>query len=334
MAVKLSLAEVHELASRALTGSGAVASVAAVMADSVRDAEADGLRNVGLAYLPVYCRHLRCAKVRGDAVPRVEQSAPAMLRVDAGDGFCHPAFVAAEARFVTLVHETGIAAMVLTRSYSAGVLGWFSERLAHAGLVSLAFANSSPLVAPYGGRRAFFGTNPLALGAPRARGEALVIDLSTSATAYVNVLEAARRGEPIPPGWALDAHGRPTTDPGAAIEGGTMAPLGGYKGTALALMVELLAAGVSGSNWSYETSSFIDDEGGPVGVGQLFIGIDPARAGGGDLGARLERMLAAMCAQEGVRIPGEHRHESRRRTRVQGVALASALHAELLAFCV
>ena len=230
MSVTLSLDEVETLSLRALRACGATERVARVMALSMRDAEAEGIRNVGLAYLPVYCEHLRVGKVRGDTEPRVEQPAPAVLRVDAGDGFCHVAFVAAEARFVELTRETGIAALAITRSSSAGVVGWFNDRLARAGLVSLAFANASPLVAPYGGRRPFFGTNPIGVGAPRAGGEPLVMDFSTSATAYVNVLDAASRGEPIPLGWALDADGRATTSARAAVEHGSIAPLGGTRG--------------------------------------------------------------------------------------------------------
>ena len=332
MDVTLTLDEVEALALRALVACGAAEQAARIMALSVRDAEAEGIRNVGLGYLPVYCEHLRVGKVRGDAEPVVEQSAPAALRVDAGYGFCHPAFVAAEPRFVELANENGIAALAITRSYSAAVVGWFNDRLARAGLVSLAFANASSLVAPYGGRRPFFGTNPLGAGAPRTGGEPLVIDLSTSATAYVNVLDAARRGQPIPLGWALDADGRPTTDARTAVEGGTIAPLGGYKGTALAIMVDLLAAGVTGSAFSFEASSFVDDQGGPPATGQLFVAIAPARLGGEGCAERLEAMLAAMCVEEGVRVPGERRHRARRRARRDGVLLDRALHEQLLGY--
>ena len=332
MTLRLSLEQVHDLARRALAGCGADDMVAGVMADSVRDAEAEGIRNVGLGYLPVYCRHLLCGKVRGDAVAEITQPASAVLCVDAGHGFCHPAYVAAESRFIELARHTGIALLAIRRSYSAGVVGWFNDRLARAGLVSLVFANASSLVAPYGGRQPFFGTNPLGVGAPRPGGTPLVMDLSTSATAYVNVLDAARRGEPIPAGWALDAGGRPTTDAQAAIDGGTIAPLGGYKGTALAIMVDLLAAGVTGGNWSYQSSSFVDDEGGPVGVGQSFIAIAPSATGAGDLAGRLQMMLEAMCTEAGVRVPGQRRHTARREAERHGVELDESLHAELVAF--
>ena len=144
------------------------------------------------------------------------------------------------------------------------------------------------------------------------------------------MLAAARRGEPIPVGWALDAAGRPTTDADAAVEGGSVAPLGGYKGTALAIMVDLLAAGVTGAAFSSEMPSMFDDRGGPVGAGQLFIAMDPGLLGGERCAERLDAMLADMCRQEGVRVPGDRRHHHRCRAERSGVGLDEALYRALL----
>ena len=160
-------------------------------------------------------------------------------------------------------------------SYSAGVLGWMVDLLARDGLVSLGFSNSSPLVAPWGGRTAMLGTNPLAFGAPRDGRPPFVVDMATSATAYVNIRQAAAEGRDIPLGWAVDPDGNLTTDPHRGLAG-TVAPLGGAKGFALGLIVEILAAGITGGNWAIDSSSFIDDVGGPPDVGQVFIAIDPA----------------------------------------------------------
>lgn len=327
----LALADVYELSLAALTGSGASQLQAVPVARSVGDAEAEDLRNVGLAYLPIYCEHLRCGKIDGHAVPTMRQAAPAAIQVDAANGFCHPAFLAAEDALVGCTRDLGIACLGITRSYSAGVVGWFVDRLARAGLVSLVFANTSPLVAPWGGKRPFFGTNPIAFGAPRAAGVPLVIDLSTSATARVNVIEAAAKGQPIPPGWAHDRDGRPTTDPQRALEG-TVAPLGGYKGTGLAIMVDILAAGLTGALWSHRASAFGDNTGGPPGVGQLFLALAPARLGVPDLGTGIEAMLAAMCADPGVRIPGARRHAARARAERDGVQVPDALYDELAGY--
>ena len=177
------------------------------MAQSVREAEAEGIRNVGLGYLPIYCEHLRCGKVKGDAVPRLIEAAPAVLRVDAANGFCHPAFLLALPRFVAMAEASGIAALAITRSYSAGVVGWFVERLAERGFVGLAFANASASIAPWGGSKPLFGTNPIGFAAPRLNGPPVVVDMASSATARVNIVQAAARGEAVPLGWVFDTEG-------------------------------------------------------------------------------------------------------------------------------
>jgi (2R)-3-sulfolactate dehydrogenase (NADP+) len=329
----LSLDAIEALAHRALTHSGASYLQAGPTARSMRDAEAEGLRNIGLAYLPTYCSHLLCGKVVGDAVPVVAEPAGAVVHVDAGLGFCHPAFEAALPSFVALARRQGIALLSMHHSYSAGVLGWMVDLLARDGLVSLAFSNSSPLVAPWGGRTAMLGTNPLAFGAPREGRPPFVVDMATSATAYVNIRQAAAEGREIPLGWAVDPDGNLTTDPNRGLAG-TVAPLGGAKGFALGLIVEILAAGVTGGNWAIDSSSFVDDVGGPPDVGQVFIAIDPALGAPGatPFTSRLEAMFEALLNEEGVRLPGDRRHELREAAERDGVAVPDDLIAELEAF--
>jgi (2R)-3-sulfolactate dehydrogenase (NADP+) len=171
------------------------------------------------------------------------------------------------------------------------------------------------------------GTNPLAFAVPRPGVAPLVIDLATSATAWVNIKDAADRAQPIPLGWGLDSDGRPTADAGRALDG-SVAPLGGAKGFALGLVVELLAGGLSASNWGIDASSFGDDLGGPVGVGQTFIAVRP-RPSAADFGIRVERLLGALLAEEGVRLPGARRLECRQRAAAEGVDVPDALLDEL-----
>ena len=326
----LTLDEIEALAHRALTGSGASALQADPTARSMRDAEAEGLRNIGLSYLPTYCSHLRCGKVVGDAVPVVEAPDGAVLRVDAGLGFCHAGFVAAQPAFGELTRRQGVALLALRRSSSAGVLGWMVDLLARDGFVALGFANSSPLVAAWGGRTAKLGTNPLAFASPRAGHPPLVVDMATSATAYVNIRQAAAEGREIPLGWAIDPDGNPTTDPQRGLAG-TVAPLGGAKGFALALVVEVLSAGLTGGHWGVEASSFVDDLGGPPDVGQTFIAIDPGRVAPG-FTERVEHLVAALTAEDGVRLPGDRRHEHRATAERDGVEVPEALVASVEAF--
>jgi (2R)-3-sulfolactate dehydrogenase (NADP+) len=188
----------------------------------------------------------------------------------------------------------------------------------------MAFTNSAPLVASWGGKRRFLGTNPLAFAAPRPGRPPLVIDMATSATARVNLVEAASTGRPIPSGWALDRDGQPTTDPQRALEG-TVAPLGGYKGTGLALMVEILAAGLTGANWSHAVTPMGTKEGPPPGLGQLFLAIAPERLEMPSFTVPLEAMLTEMLAEDGVRVPGDRRHAARARAERDGVTVPSTL---------
>lgn len=321
----LSLEDIHNLSKSALIGAGTAEAAAHIVADSIRDAEADGIRNVGLAYLPIYCRHVEIGKVVGDAVPVVAQTGNAALMADAKLGFCHPAYVAGEDRFYALARDNGIAGFGLTHSYASGVIGWFCERIARAGLVGFTFTNASAALAPFGGKTPLFGTNPVAFAVPRAGKPPLVIDQSSTATARINVALKAEAGEDIPLGWGLDGEGQPTTDPKIVIEEGSMAPSGGYKGAAMALLVEIMAGGLTGANWSFEASGLGDDLGGPPDIGQFFMALDPAAFGGRDLAERIEILFAAMLAQDGVRLPGDRRVAFRQKAEAEGVEVPDDL---------
>ena len=320
----LTLDQVETLATDCLTACGASPRQAGAVARSIRDAEAEGTRGIGLGYLPFYCGHLKVGKILGDAVPSVTIPAPGMVQVDAANGFAHPAFEVGEAALITAAQAQGIAMMGITNAYACGVLGYFTARLAARGLVALMFANASSTMAPWGGRVPFFGTNPWSMAAPRG-GAPLVIDASSSATAYVNLAQAAQEGRPIPPHWALDAEGRPTTDAAAGLAG-SIAPAGGHKGSALALMVEVLAAGLTGASFSHQASSLGDDLGGPPRLGQTLIAIRPGSPG---FAARIDTLLSDMACQPGVRIPGDRRHANRRRTEAEGVTVDADLMSQL-----
>jgi len=314
----LTLDQVEDISRRMLVSSGASALQAGPTARSIRDAEADGIRTVGLSYLPTYCDHVACGKVIGDAVPSVAQPRPAIVAVDANNGFCHPAFAAGQDALMSAARDCGVAMMSISRSYSAGVLGWFVEQLAANGLVAMMFANSSSLMAAHGGSTPFFGTNPIAWATPRANGAPVVADLSSSTVAWVKVNAAALAGESIPLGWALDAAGNPTTNAQAALAG-SMAPAAGHKGSALALLVDVMCGGVAGSNFSFEASGFGGMAGGPPNVGQVILAIDPLPTAGAEFVKRIETELTAMTSQPGVRLPGDRRLASRAEAAERGV---------------
>jgi len=320
----LTLDEVLDLATRMLLASGASPLQTGATARSIRDAEADGIRTVGLSYLPTYCDHVACGKVVGNAVPTVTRPRPATVVVNAQYGFCHPAFEAGFEPLLECARTNGVGVLAMTHSYSAGVLGWFVERLADERLVALMFANSSSLMAPAGGVRPFFGTNPIAWAAPRRNGPPVVADMSSSAVAWVRVNAAAQAGETIPLGWALDADGQPTTDANAALAG-SMAPAGGHKGSALALLVDVMSGGVAGSNFSFEASGFGGNAGGPPDVGQVVLAIDPAATMGDGFVDRIEHELRTLAAEPGVRLPGDRRLDHRKSAATNGVEVPDDL---------
>lgn len=320
---RLSLAGALRIASRVLTASGATAENAAAVADSIVAAEAQGLSEVGFDYLPVYCRHLEIGRVDGRARPSWRRAAPAAVIADAAAGFSQPAFVAAFDELVDAAKTNGIAALTIIHSYPAGMLGWFVEHLARRDLMGLAFANAGAAVAPWGGRVPLFGTNPLAFAAPRHEAEPLVIDLATSAVARVKVKAAAEAGRPIPADWAFDCDGRPTTDATAALAG-SLAPLGGPKGYALGLMVEMLAAGLTGMNWSHEAPAAGSDTARQPRLGQTIIAISPKDFGGTGLAERIGG-LALVIEEAGARLPGVRRHQTQAEARRDGLRVTPAI---------
>jgi (2R)-3-sulfolactate dehydrogenase (NADP+) len=324
----LTIAEAEDLVAEALMRCRTAPDNARIVARALVAAEAEGLSGHGLSRVPTYAAQAKAGKVDGFAVPRAEQARPGVLAVDAAHGFAYPALDLAVAGLPALARAQGIAVAPVRRSHHCGAAGQPVERLAHAGLVAILFANTPAAIAPWGGNRALFGTNPVAFAAPRANGAPIVVDLSLSKVARGNILAAKQRGEPIPEGWAFDAAGQPTTDPDAALAG-TMAPLGDAKGTALALMVELLAAGLTGAVFAADASSFLDAKGPPPGTGQLLLALDPAAFGGGI--ERFEELAMAVEAQAGARLPGSRRLAARARAAAEGLTVSDAAIAAIRA---
>ena len=328
---RLTLDEVEAMARAALRAAGASASAAAAVARSTRAAERDGIRSHGLLYIPIYAEHLRCGKVDGNAVPEVTQTRPASIRVDAAHGFAHTAIDAGWDAFTVATRTCGVAAMTLHRSYNCGVLGHHAERLAEAGLVGLCFTHAPASIAPLGGMVPVIGTNPFAIAVPDGVGGALmVIDQSASVVAKSEVLLRARKGEPIEPGWALDAAGQPTTVADEALRG-SMLPAGGHKGFGLGLMVEILAAALAGANLSRDASPFSGTAGGPPGTGQCFIALDPAGFSGAVFAQSMQRLASSITDQPGARLPGSRRQANRSRIEAEGVLVDDALLARIAA---
>ena len=328
--VNLSLTELKALAEAILVAHDTSATNATQVAEALVAAEADGQRGHGASRIPSYAAQARSGKVNGHATPELTQPGASALLIDAHYGFAYPALNLAFDALRDLASDCGIAAAAITRSHHSGVAGYQVERLAEEGLIGLCFCNTPQGIAPWGGNRGIFGTNPIAFAAPRAEAPPLVIDMSLSKVARGKINVAAQHNEPIPEGWAVDRDGAPTTDPEAAMQG-TLLPMGDAKGAQLVLMVEVLAAALTAANFGYEASSFFTGEGDPPGVGQFLIAINPQTFSNGAFADRLEALLAAVLDQPGTRLPSAQRTARRVEAEAHGVDLPQALYDELIA---
>ncbi|HUZ66025.1 MAG TPA: Ldh family oxidoreductase [Beijerinckiaceae bacterium] len=325
---RLSLEQAKAVVVRILVANRTSEANARSVARALVLAEADGLKGHGLSRVATYAEQARVGKVDGAATPVSARVAPSVLNVDAKFGFAYPALDLAVTELISLTPVQGVAAAAVQHSHHCGAMGLVVEKLAEAGLVALMFSNTPAAIAPWGGRRALFGTNPIACAFPQRGLPPVVIDLSISKVARGNILAAKQRGERIPADWAFDRVGQPTTDPDAAL-GGTMAPMGAAKGSALALMVETLAAGLTGSNYAFQASSFLDAEGAPPNVGQLLIAFAPECFGGQGAVDHIGVLFGAVSAEEGARLPGARRLALRARAQVEGIIVPPSMLAEV-----
>lgn len=324
----MSVRDAEALIVKALVVNSVSEKNAVSVAKALVAAEADGQNGHGFSRVSAYAAQAKSGKVSGHATPTVEAAGTAFLRIDAQSGFAFPAIDLAIEELQKLVKKTGIAAAAITNSHHCGQLGAHVERLADNGLLALMVGNAPHAMAPWGGNKALFGTNPIAFAAPRTDQEPLVIDLSLSKTARGKVMAAKKSGNSIPEGWALDAAGNPTTDPDAALQG-MMLPMGDAKGASLALMVEILAATLTGANYSYQATSFFDAEGAPPGVGQFIIAIDPIGPANSIFYDRLEELLREIEMQEGARLPGTSRLKARAEVAKSGMLVPAHLMEEI-----
>lgn len=265
------------LSEQALEAHGASAAIAAEMARAIAWAEARGNRICGLYYLESYCQQLRTGRVDGRAVPVVDRPRTSEIRVDAAHGFAQPAFAAALPQALGAARENGVVSLALHHAHTCTALGYFCEQIALGGALGLGLTNASPIVAAPGGKTRVIGTNPISFAVPDGQGGvAMLFDQSTTTVALGRITMAKAAGETIPDGWAVDAEGRPTTDPEAALAG-SLTSAGGYKGWGFGLMAEILAACLGGGVLSKEVKPLKVPEGQPHDLGQFFVIIDPGQ---------------------------------------------------------
>ncbi len=324
-----SLDALTQWARETLEAAGATPEMAQSTARALVDAEAVGLRSHGLARLSQYASHLRSGRVNAKAVPFVRHAHGAAALIDADEGLAFPACDLAINEAIRLSQEFSIAFVGVTRSHHFGAAGNHLERIAASGLAGFAFTNSPAAMPAWGGRRALFGTNPIAATFPRQQDDPVTVDLSLSKVARGKLLVAARDGQEIPLGWALDAQGQPTSDPRAGLKG-MMCPAGDVKGAMLALVVELLCVSLTGAAFGFEADSFFDENGNRPHIGHAFIAINPSALVSAEVyHERIETLLAAMLVDEDVRIPGYRRADLKRQAQRNGIEVSEDIAAQM-----
>ena len=328
---RLSLAEAEALAAAALRAAGANAEMADLTAEALVAAEAEGQGGHGLSRVAMYAGFLKEGRADGAARPRIAAERGGTALVDAGNGLAYPALRLAEMEAARRAREHGVAFVAVTNSNHAGAMALPVRRLAREGLVALAFTNSPYAMPVPGGRRPLLGTNPVAAAFPRRDAPPMVVDLALSEVARGKIMLAAKEGRPIPEGWALDAEGRPTTDPKAALDGAMLA-LGGTKGAALALVIEILCVALGGAAFAFEADSFFAPSTHPPRLGHAILAVDPGALAGQEVFLdRMEVLVDAMLGDEGVRLPGRRRDDLNQIATAQGVSISKQLHDQLRA---
>jgi delta1-piperideine-2-carboxylate reductase len=308
--INLTLDEINALAHEAMTKNGCDEANADALADTVMRAERDGSHSHGLFRIPGYVKALRSGKVDGTARPTVTRKTPAVIQCEGHGCFAPLAQATALPVLAEAAAEIGVAALSLTGIHHFAALWPETEYLADRGLVGIACTAYMPMMAPAGATEKLFGTNPISFAWPRPGKTPVCYDMATASMAMGDLQIAARDGREVPLGTGLDADGNMTTDP-AAIAKGVLLPFGGYKGSAIALMVELLAAGLTGERFSYEAKEADNGDGGPPRGGEMVIALSPALIAGDGWESHVEGFMDRLTGLDGVRIPGARRHQNR-----------------------
>lgn len=309
----LTLEAIYDLAFRCLRTAGANEANADAVADTVTRAERDGSVSHGLFRIPGYVATLKSGKVNGNADPQPEQLTPAIVRCHGQNGHAPLAINRSMDMLAASANTCGVAALALTHSHHFAALWPETEALAERGLVGFACVSYMPMVAPAGGREAVFGTNPISFAWPRPGKAPLVYDMATAAMAMGEVQIAARDGHKVPVGTGLGPNGELTDDPREIVKG-VLLPFGGHKGSAIAMMVELMAGTLVGEGFSFEAAETDNGDGGPPQGGEFILALSPEVMGGPNWAEHAEGLFNKLQSMDGVRLPGERRHALRQDT--------------------
>ena len=309
--LSLTLDEIFELAKKTLLSNGCDEETATILADLIMKAERDGSLSHGLFRLPAYVLGLKSGKINGKARPEVKKISPSVIKVLGNNCLAPMVLNKSIPELVKAAKENGVAVLAITNSHHMAAMWFETEMVAEQGLVAFACTSYKPAVAPAGATKPLFGTNPISFAWPRPGKMPVVYDMATASMAMGEVQVAKREGHKVPLGTGLTKDGKETTDPGQIADGGVLLPFGGYKGSGIAMMVELLAGALVGDNFSFETAAKDNNDGGPPSGGEFILAISPEKLSGSGWDKHADEFFNKMKSMEGVRLPGERRHKNR-----------------------
>ena len=309
--VPLSLEDIYNLANKTLLANGCDEETSNILSDLIMKAERDGSLSHGLFRLPAYIAGLKSGKINGKNRPKISKITPSVVKVDGNNCLAPMVLNKSLPELIKAAKENGVAVLSITNSHHMAAMWPETEAIAKEGLVAFACTSYKPAVAPAGSIKPLFGTNPISFAWPRKNKPPVVYDMATASMAMGEVQVAKREGHKVPLGTGLTKEGKDTTDPAEIADGGVLLPFGGYKGSGIAMMVELLAGALVGDNFSYETAEKDNNDGGPPSGGEFILAISPEKLSNSDWDTHSSKFFEKMKSMGDVRLPGERRHKNR-----------------------
>ena len=309
--ISLTLNEIYVLANKTLVSNNCDKETADIVANLIMKAERDGSLSHGLFRLPAYVAGLKSGKINGKARPEIKKITQNVIKILGNNCLAPIVLNIGIPLLIKAAKENGLAVLAINNSHHMAAMWPETEMIAEQGLVAFACTSYKPAVAPAGATKPLFGTNPISFAWPRPGKTPVVYDMATASMAMGEVQVAKREGHKVPLGTGLNKDGKDTTDPGEIADGGVLLPFGGYKGSGIAMMVELLAGALIGDNFSYETAEKDNNDGGPPSGGEFILAISPDKLSENDWNKHSNEFFKKMKSIDGVRLPGERRHKNR-----------------------
>ena len=307
----LELENIYDLAYKALSAHGCDHFNADSVATTVSHAERDGSVSHGLFRIPGYVASLKSKKANGVSRPSNTYLTQNAIRVEGDYGFAPVGIKVGLPELIKTTNKHGVGVLTITNTHHFAALWHETEALAENNLVGIACTAYKPSVAPAGAKKPLFGTNPISFAWPRKNNTPVVYDMATSTMAMGEVQVAARDGHKVPFGTGLNKDGEKTDNPSEIANGGVLLTFGDYKGSAIAMMIELLAAGLVGDLFSFEAKEEDNNDGGPARGGEFIMALSTELIAGKNWNEHAEKFFEQMTSLDGVRLPGQRRHTNR-----------------------